>query len=185
MATTLVGARIELETQPSGEAANSTLLPEPDVEESARFSTHVPVYDLSIAAGGWGPEGVPEVIGWVNAQGEKLSSDMFAARVSGRSMEPRIRDGDWCLFRRCPAGSRQGRLLLVQVNTHLDPEDGGRYTIKRYQSTKKNDQDGWQHESIELQPLNPEYPAIPIAPRRRGRPSGHRRICERSAYQAR
>lgn len=159
-----IGARIELETQPSDDAANSTLLPEPDVEESARFSTHVPVYDLSIAAGGWGPEGIPEVIGWVNAQGEKLSSDMFAARVTGRSMEPRIRDGDWCLFRRCPAGSRQGRYLLVQVNTHLDPEDGGRYTIKRYQSTKKNYEDGWQHESIELQPLNPEYPAIPIAP---------------------
>lgn len=88
-------------------------------------------------------QGVPEVIGWGNAQGQKLSNDMFAARVSGRSMEPRIHDGDWCLFKRCPAGSRQGRLLLVQVNTHLDREDGGRYTISRYQSIKKNDEDGW------------------------------------------
>ncbi len=64
----------------------------------------------------------------------------------------------------CPAGSRQDRLLLVQVNTHIDPEDGGRYTIKRYHSTKTSDEDGWQHQTIELQPLNPEYPTIHISP---------------------
>ena len=78
-------------------------------------------------------------------------------------MEPKIRDGELCLFKPCPAGSRQDRLLLVQVNTHIDPEDGGRYTIKRYQSTKGIDAEGWQHQTVELQPLNPEYPTIHIS----------------------
>ena len=62
-----------------------------------------------------------------------------------------------------PPDPRQGRLLLVQVNTHIDPEDGGRYTIKRYHSTKRSDEEGWQHQTIELQPLNPEYSTIHIS----------------------
>ena len=80
-------------------------------------------------------------------------------------MEPKIHDGEWCLFKPCPAGSRQNRLLLVQVNTHIAPEDGGRYTIKRYHSTKRNsDEEGWQHQTIELQPLNRDYPTIHLSP---------------------
>jgi len=134
----------------------------PSVEESAQYTTHAPVYDLTVAAGGWGRESVPETIGWADVQGQKLTDGMFVAQVSGRSMEPRIQNGDLCLFKPCPAGSRQNRLLLVQVNTHLDPEDGGRYTIKRYHSTKTISEDGWQHQAIELHPLNPEYPIIQI-----------------------
>lgn len=138
---------------------------ETTVPDSARYTTHVPVYDLSVAAGGWGPEGVPTAIGWIEARGQKLTEGMFAAQVSGRSMEPKIHDGEWCLFKPCSAGSRQNRLLLVQVKTHIDPEDGGRYTIKRYHSTKKSsDDEGWQHQTIELQPLNQDYPTIQLAP---------------------
>jgi len=60
---------------------------------------------------------------------------------------------------------RQDRLLLVQVNTHVDPEDGGRYTIKRYHSTKRSSgEEGWEHQTIELQPLNDDYPTIHISP---------------------
>ena len=87
---------------------------------------------------------------------------MFATQVIGPSMEPRIPSGSWCLFRPCPAGSREGRLILVQFNTNAAPEDGGRYTVKRYHSTKRPSEDGWQHKAIELQPLNPRYQPIPI-----------------------
>jgi phage repressor protein C with HTH and peptisase S24 domain len=89
---------------------------------------------------------------------------MFVARVVGRSMEPRIPDGSLCLFRPCPAGSRQSRLLLVQVNTHLDPEDGGRYTVKQYYSRKNQRSVDWSHDVIELRPLNSEYGSITITP---------------------
>ena len=88
---------------------------------------------------------------------------MFVAQVVGRSMEPKIPSGSWCLFSPCPTGSRQDRLLLVQVNTHTDPEDGGRYTIKRYHSVKTITDEGWQHNQIELQPLNPEFRPIQLA----------------------
>lgn len=137
---------------------------EPEVPKSAKFNTHAPVYDLSVAAGDWGPEGIPAEIGWMAVPNRTLSQGMFAARVTGHSMEPKIPSGSWCLFRSITPGSRQGKLVLVQVNTHTDPEDGGRYTVKRYHSTKRATEDGWQHQTIELQPLNNDYPPIEVLP---------------------
>jgi hypothetical protein len=81
---------------------------------ASRFTTHVPVYDLTAAAGFWGPESVPEEIGWTELPGVAVKPGMFVARVTGTSMEPLIPDGSWCLFRPCPAGSREGRIVLVQ-----------------------------------------------------------------------
>nr|WP_144058947.1 DEAD/DEAH box helicase family protein [Rhodopirellula sp. SWK7] len=139
------------------------LLSGSDVSDEAKYYTHAPVYDLTAAAGQWGPEGVPAEIGWIAVPNQKLSEGMFAARVTGHSMEPRIPSDSWCLFRPITAGSRNGKLSLVQVNTHADPEDGGRYTVKRYHSTKRVTEDGWQHETIELQPLNNEYQPIQVS----------------------
>ncbi|MFN9720472.1 MAG: DEAD/DEAH box helicase family protein [Planctomycetota bacterium] len=132
------------------------------VKPKDRYTTHVPVYDLTAAAGDWGPEGVASESGWVKVANEKLTEGMFVAQVVGRSMEPKIADGSWCLFRPCPAGTRNGRLLLIQCQTHFDPEDGGRLTVKRYRSSKAPTSDGWTHECVELQPLNPAFQSIQI-----------------------
>jgi hypothetical protein len=32
-------------------------------------TTHVPVYDLAAAAGFWGPESLPEELGWTEVSG--------------------------------------------------------------------------------------------------------------------
>lgn len=130
------------------------------VKPKERYTTHVPVYDLTAAAGGWGPDGVPSESGWVKVVNEKLTEGMFVAQVVGRSMEPKIADGSWCLFRPCPGGTRNGRLLLIQCQTQFDPEDGGRYTVKKYRSTKVATEEGWMHETAELLPLNPEKTPI-------------------------
>lgn len=132
------------------------------VKPKDRYTTHVPVYDLTAAAGDWGPEGVPSESGWVKVATEKLTEGMFVAQVVGRSMEPKIADGSWCLFRPCPAGTRNGRLLLIQCQTQFDPEEGGRFTVKKYKSTKVPASDGWAHQSVELQPLNPAFKPIHI-----------------------
>jgi hypothetical protein len=79
-------------------------------------------------------------------------------------MEPTIPDGSWCLFRRCPAGRREGRVLLVQLRTEQSPDDGGRFTVKRYHSEKRILDGDWQHTTIQLQPLNRSYPTIDITP---------------------
>lgn len=135
---------------------------EPEVARAAEYVTHVPAYDLTAAAGAWGPDATPSVVGWLRVEHRPLQQGLFAAQVVGHSMEPGIPDGAWCLFRPCPVGSREGRLLLVQLHQHCDPEDGGRYTVKRYHSVKQLSDDGWTHQTIELQPLNPAYRTLQL-----------------------
>jgi hypothetical protein len=133
------------------------------VKPKERYTTHVPVYDLTAAAGGWGPDGVPSESGWIKVTDAKLAEGMFVAQVVGQSMEPKIPSGSWCLFKPCPGGGRNGRLLLIQCQTKHDPEDGGRYTVKKYHSTKIATEEGWVHEMVELRPLNPEKNPIRIS----------------------
>mgnify|MGYP002630241702 CR=1 FL=1 len=135
----------------------------PEIKRTARFTTHVPVFDVTAAAGNWGPDGSPSEIGWVSIPDRKLDPGMFVAQVVGHSMLPRIPSGSWCLFRQCPAGTKNGRLLLIQMQTSLDPHDGGRYTIKRYTSQKQLIEDHLVNERVELQPLNLEFTSIKLS----------------------
>jgi SOS-response transcriptional repressor LexA len=134
------------------------------VAPAARYKTHLPVYDLVASAGSWGPAGAPRELGWMEVPELPLQDGMFIAWVAGRSMEPKIPDGSWCVFRPVPAGSRVNRLLLIQVHEQIDPMEGGRYTVKRYVSRKEVSGDSWQHTQVELQPLNPAYPTISLTP---------------------
>jgi phage repressor protein C with HTH and peptisase S24 domain len=120
------------------------------------FVTHLPRYSFRAAAGSFGEEMTIEAEQWVEAPEDvRLTPDMFVGRVVGKSMEPRIPDGSLCVFRRNVVGSRQGKLLLIE-NFSL-PEGGGRYTVKRYKSEKAASEEGWHHQRITLEPLNPDY----------------------------
>ena len=87
---------------------------------------------------------------------------MFVARVEGKSMEPRIPDGSYCLFDGPVAGTRQGRIVLARLLNALDPDTGQRFTVKRYRSAKTANEDGWRHLGIVLEPLNPDYEPIEL-----------------------
>ncbi len=121
------------------------------------FRTHLPMYTLRAAAGKFGEAMEVEPEGWFEApESLRLTEDMFAAHVTGRSMEPRIPDGSLCAFRANVKGSRQGKLVLVE---HYGEAGDNRYTIKRYRSTKRQTDEGWAHDVITLEPLNPEFKA--------------------------
>ncbi len=125
-----------------------------------RFETHLPLYSCRAAAGRWGDQMEVAEEGWVEAPVPlSLTGPMFVARVVGRSMEPRIPDGSLCIFRGNVIGSRQGKLLLVE-NFGESEQGGQRYTVKRYHSRKvETDEGDWRHQSIRLEPLNPEFEA--------------------------
>ena len=132
--------------------------------EVGRFATHLPLFSLRAAAGGLGDEMLSEAEDWVPApEGMRLSPDLFVAHVAGRSMEPRIPDGSLNLFRLNPAGSRQGKILLIERFGVVDQT--ARYTIKRYTSRKVvTGEDEWRHEQIRLEPLNPEFEPWDVDP---------------------
>lgn len=127
-----------------------------------RYRTCVPLYTLKAAAGGFGAGQPVEPEGWVVPKtARRLSEGMFVAQVVGRSMAPRIPDGAWCLFRAPVTGTRRGRIVLVQHHSIDDPETGGSYTVKRYDSDKEADGDGgWRHRAIRLLPENPDFQPI-------------------------
>ena len=85
---------------------------------------------------------------------------MFVAQVVGKSMEPAISDGAYCLFAAPVGGSRQGKTVLVQMRDAADPESGERYTVKRYESEKAGDGDSWRHTKITLKPVNADFEPI-------------------------
>jgi SOS-response transcriptional repressor LexA len=108
---------------------------------------------------------VPEEIGWAEVPGLAVKLGMFVPRVTGTSMEPLIPDGSWCLFRPCPAGSREGRIVLVQFASLGAGENRGRFTDKKYHSEKTVTADGWRHDRIQLLPLNPAFEPITLKPK--------------------
>lgn len=58
-------------------------------------------------------------------------------------------------------GTRQGKTVLVQLHDEVDPESGERYTVKRYESEKAQEEDGsWRHPKITLRPKNPDFEPI-------------------------
>jgi phage repressor protein C with HTH and peptisase S24 domain len=132
--------------------------------EVQRYRTHVPLFSLRAAAGGLGEEMESLAEDWVPApDGMRLSEDLFVAHVVGQSMEPRIPDGSLNLFRLHPAGSRQGKILLIERFGVLDQT--ARYTVKRYTSRKVESEDGeWRHDQIRLEPLNPDFEPWDVEP---------------------
>jgi SOS-response transcriptional repressor LexA len=92
----------------------------------------------------------------------RLRPGVFVAQVVGKSMEPAIPDGSYCLFRAPVTGTRQGRIVLVQLRDAIDPDSGERYTVKRYLSEKVADGDSWHHARITLKPINPAFQPIQI-----------------------
>jgi len=52
----------------------------------------------------------------------RLRPGMFVAQVVGKSMEPTISDGSYCLFRAPVIGTRQGKIVLVQLRNAIDPD---------------------------------------------------------------
>jgi phage repressor protein C with HTH and peptisase S24 domain len=134
--------------------------PKPD----DRYRTAVPLIPLKAAAGAFSD---PQIITdgeweWVEPDTtRKLRPGMFVAKVVGKSMEPAIPDGSYCLFASPVTGSRSGKTVLVQMHEVTDPESGERFTVKRYESEKQAADDGtWRHVKITLHPVNKDFSPI-------------------------
>jgi hypothetical protein len=127
-----------------------------------QFKTLLPLIDLVAAAGAFGPGQSVQPQGWVDASAlGKLDRRMFVARVSGRSMEPRIRDGDLVVFR-AQSASPNGSIVLAQCRGAADPETGGSYTIKRYVRAKRGRGVAAKRGAAVLESLNKEFKPISI-----------------------
>ena len=131
----------------------------------------VPLLDLKLAAGPFSQHQCLDegAVAWARLpEHYRVTSEMFVAQVVGRSMNRRIPNGAWCLFRFRPAGTRNGKVVVARHRAIEDPETGGGYTVKIYESEKRFDeQGGWRHARIVLRPDSddPAFVAIEIPER--------------------
>ncbi|WP_421621440.1 DNA/RNA helicase domain-containing protein [Alkalilimnicola ehrlichii] len=137
-------------------AANYEALPYPllATEDVRPFENAVPVFDLAVAAGEFSDAQSVEDCDWMQLPDWlRLEPNFFVTRVIGESMNKRIPNGSWCVFRANPAGTREGKIVLVAHRDIQDDDTGERYTIKRYHSEKAVGDDGsWYHTRIVLKP---------------------------------
>ena len=133
--------------------------------EQTKFKEYLPLFTVEAACGNFGDGVAVQEAGWVRVDiGKTLNRRMFVTRVFGKSMEPLIPDGSYCVFSAGIVGSRNNKIVLVQSNTIHDSDNGGKYTVKKYTSKKRATQNGsWEHEEIALMPLNPNYKPIIIS----------------------
>lgn len=148
------------------------------------FVNCVPIYDLKIAAGRFSaPQTVHEVgqMGgmsnpddheWVILEnGPKPAPGMFVAQVVGESMNKRIPNGAWCVWKLHPGcdGRSGAEVVLAQHRDIQDTELGGGFTVKLYKTLREEPDDGtWRTTKVILRPDSTDPSFEPIVLERLG-----------------
>ncbi len=150
--------------QPKNEEVEEEIRIESDVNDDVKYIDFLPLYSIKAACGYFGEGESVDALGWIRVEGMgKLNRNMYVVQACGHSMEPIIQDGDFCVFRANPAGSRQGKIVLTQHRNYYDADNVGGYSIKVYTSKKKYNEFGeWEHDEIILEPKNKNYNPIVI-----------------------
>lgn len=117
------------------------------------FENAVPLFDMYAAAGGFSDEQVQmDDYALIPVPSNvRLTEDYFAFRVEGESMNRIIPNGSICLFRKERGGSRNGKLVLVELR-EVYADTASRFTVKEYKSIKAQTEDSFEHIKIELLP---------------------------------
>jgi hypothetical protein len=84
------------------------------------------------------------------------------AQVIGRSMEPIIPDGAYCLFQFKAPQLKNDMIGVFQLHGAEDPEHGGSFTVKRLKFSTQNDPAEGPRRVATLIPENPVNRPIPV-----------------------
>lgn len=115
----------------------------------------VPLVDITVAAGNFSDLQIHEDFEWIELPFNIAAKEgYFVCKVIGESMNKKIPNGSYCLFKKDFGGSREGKIVLVESTYIQDSDFGSGYTVKEYHSVKHFENDQWHHQSISLQPLS-------------------------------
>lgn len=134
-------------------------------DEVKPYVNPVPLIDISVEAEGFSDLQLHSGVEWIELPFNiAVNKNYFVCKVVGESMNIKIPNGSYCLFRRDEVGSRNGKIVLLESTTIQDAEFGSGYTVKEYHSKKCIESESRQHQSIKLKPLsfNSKYRNIEI-----------------------
>lgn len=125
------------------------------IEGVKPYVNSVPLVDIKAAAGSFSDLQTHSHTEWIELPFNiAAKKGLFVCQIEGESMNKKIPNGSYCLFRQDEGGSREGKIVLIE-RLHYDNADfGGAYTLKEYHSIKVPHEDGWRHQSIVLKPLS-------------------------------
>ncbi|MDP1818143.1 MAG: S24 family peptidase [Leadbetterella sp.] len=119
------------------------------------YVNSIPLVDISAAAGNFSDLQSHGELTWVEPPFNiAAKKGYFICKVVGESMNKKIPNGSYCLFKQDEGGSRNGKIVLVESMHIHDAEFGAGYTVKEYHSKKNTSSDQWHHETITLKPLS-------------------------------
>lgn len=122
-----------------------------DSKESNKMNT-IPFYNFYAAAGSFSEMQSEKNYSLVEVPEKYKSSEYFACKVIGESMNKVIPNGSTCIFKKYTGGTRNGKIVLVEHFNLQDTEFNSAFTIKTYSSEKIINKNGWHHTSIVLRP---------------------------------
>ncbi len=124
-------------------------------DEVKPYVNCIPLVDISAAAGNFSDLQNHSELTWIEPpMNIAAKKGYFVCKVIGESMNKKIPNGSYCLFKQDEGGTRNGKIVLVESTNIKDSEFGSGYTVKEYHSKKKTSLDEWKHQSITLKPLS-------------------------------
>ncbi len=119
-------------------------------------STAVPIFDLRAKAGVPAGLSVPEIVGYATPPpGWRLPTQhVFIGKIVGKSMEPAVPDGAWCLFRQAVLGLQLRAVVVLALDTAADASS---YILKQIGALELLAEGGIR---VRLDSTNAAVPAI-------------------------
>ena len=103
----------------------------------------VPRFDFYAAAGSFSEMQSNKDYRMIEVDGLKGNKDdYFACKVIGESMNRVIPNGALCLFKKYMGGSRNDKIVLVELMDIQDPDFNSAFTVKTYSSSKIMGEEG-------------------------------------------
>jgi superfamily II DNA or RNA helicase/HKD family nuclease/SOS-response transcriptional repressor LexA len=113
----------------------------------------IPLYDFYAAAGSFSEMQSNCEFTQIEVDEKYSKNDKyFACKVVGESMNRRIPNGSICIFKKPDVGSRNGKIVLVELRDVQDTDFHSCFTVKTYSSQKSLNEDSWEHTEIVLKP---------------------------------
>jgi hypothetical protein len=124
-------------------------------EDVKPYVNSIPLLDISVAAGNFSELQMHSELTWIEPPFNiSAKKGYFVCKVNGESMNEKIPNGSYCLFKQDEGGSRNGKIVLVESINFKDAEFGSGYTVKEYHSVRNIDSEHRSHDSITLKPLS-------------------------------
>jgi superfamily II DNA or RNA helicase/HKD family nuclease/SOS-response transcriptional repressor LexA len=121
-------------------------------EEVRVNNNTIPLYNFYAAAGSFSEMQDEKEFSLILVPERYTTEDYFACKVIGESMNKIIPNDSICIFKKYFAGSRSGKILLIENIDSFDPDYNSAFTVKTYSSKKTISEEGYQHKEILLKP---------------------------------